>query len=610
MTGDSPINHVKKEPWLYAGIAACLLVCLPLCAKTLAGDWENHLWMVNYNARYLANHLAFPSTLNTQEIVGMAFPAFYGYLFFPFVSTFSTWLDANITLRVFALITFIAEFALVYTTIVKLTRDKFFGFLVGTCLVWAIYPLTNLFHRGAIPEFFATALLTCASVAWVRAIISETSSALKRWCNAAVLFLCFAAGIHPITALYGCIFFMGFVAITLLLKPQKQLKQILIAFAIPALIGSVCLSPWVISTARYNRQFQIAQSFHVIGFYRMTIDNIGLRLSPVPIPYRFLAHDAEIEHMGTPHLDAEVNVPLLLLLVYLTGSLMGQNRLSFRGRLGVCFMLLMAGLFTWFSVSNGFNKAGYFARSIQFSYRLVTYVNLCLLYGILIACWQQTSNVVSIRRQIVDSKLAYSALAVSGIALAFKLAFTLSLAPISQNFFAAQRSDTELLTLPKSFYGFEGYAMPGLAAPANADEIKSKTALPVAEGKQFGAVGETNLPPSGLTATNVQVFKWNKLTLDGKPIEQKMLKADKTFYALDANRRPAAKLNYELDPPKWWLFLHQLSFPLFFAWIIATIIMAIKALLIPAPSGPTAKIPSTSRQKAPGKLKVRGASKL
>jgi hypothetical protein len=253
-------------------VLCAILAAIPLFAKSFTIDWVNHTWMINYQARYLINHFSFPPTLNTTQIIGLPYPIFYGYLFFPVMALCSTIFDADMTVRFFALALFCAQALLAYTSLVKLTEDRRFSFIVAVILIWAIYPLTNLYHRAALPEFFATGLLTCSCIAWIRAICSDRTSQLRKWCNFAVLCLCAAAGTHPITAIYGICFFLILVGLSFLLKPPHRFKDIAIALLIPAAISTLCLAPWVMMAGKNSRKLQIAQSFHVIGFYPMTID--------------------------------------------------------------------------------------------------------------------------------------------------------------------------------------------------------------------------------------------------------------------------------------------------------------------------------------------------
>ncbi len=162
-------------------ILAAILAGLPLFAKAFDTDWVNDVWMINYQTRYLMHHFSFAHTLNTNQIVGLPYPIFYGYLFFPIMGLCSTIFDADMTVRFAALALFVLEALFAYTTLTKLTEDRRFSLVISALLVWAIYPLTNLYHRCALLEFFATGLLTCSLLSWIRALISQHRADMGKW---------------------------------------------------------------------------------------------------------------------------------------------------------------------------------------------------------------------------------------------------------------------------------------------------------------------------------------------------------------------------------------------------------------------------------------------
>ena len=56
-------------------------------------DWINHQWLAAYTGEYFRHHGSFPITINAPQESGMAFPVFYGTLFYPALGLFTSWLN-------------------------------------------------------------------------------------------------------------------------------------------------------------------------------------------------------------------------------------------------------------------------------------------------------------------------------------------------------------------------------------------------------------------------------------------------------------------------------------------------------------------------------------
>ncbi len=339
---------------LVAGVAAVLISALPLLTKSLPFDWDNHTWMVNYQAHYLLHHFQLTPVFNTDQLMGMCFPVFYGYLFFPFMSVFSTVFDANASIRFFVIALMLTQFTAIFAFFKRTTGDRVFAATVAALVAWAIYPLTNLYHRTAIPEFFATALLTCACITLLNAVSAKTAKTFVAWCNISVLALCAAAGSHPITAVYGLCFYALLLVASFALHRidrKQNIKVIVAALIVPGLIASFCLAPWVFATAKYHRHLHIARGFDQINFYPRSIDSLVLRISPIPVPSRMLTKHIKREHMNTPHLDAEFNTALLLLLIAFSISIYRRKEFRKTHLFILTAALLVSSICTYISIT-------------------------------------------------------------------------------------------------------------------------------------------------------------------------------------------------------------------------------------------------------------------
>src|SRR4051812_31488939 len=63
-------------------------------------DWINHKWLAGYFGEYFSQHRSWPVVINTSEVGGMAYPLFYGVLYYPVMGFFSHWIYPGFIMRV------------------------------------------------------------------------------------------------------------------------------------------------------------------------------------------------------------------------------------------------------------------------------------------------------------------------------------------------------------------------------------------------------------------------------------------------------------------------------------------------------------------------------
>lgn len=388
--GNDPFQR-SRSCWTAACIIAVLLPLLPLFQlhASFTGDWPCHIWLINYFGAYFAAHHTFPLTLNTVQMIGLAFPIFYGYLFFPLCGLLASLFEAEIVVRILAASLWTAEFILLYKLLVGKTGNRVFAYALTTCVLWAIYPLTNLYSRGAVPEFIATGLLTCALCLWLHALNSQRERQRMALCSLTVLLLTVSTGSHPITALYGLPFFCGFALLSLAQVPKRKALNLMLASILPICLSVICLLPWVMTTSTFAKKLCIADSFREVSYYRASLDDPLTRLSPVPRRDRHYIHRLRDEKVPSNTLDMQASLPLLMAFGWLL--VVGISRRLLHTRLLLALMVVVAATstFLFLSITPGsIDRIGFTARSIQFAYRLITYINLSALAGcLLIICF-------------------------------------------------------------------------------------------------------------------------------------------------------------------------------------------------------------------------------
>ena len=588
---------------------SCLLAAMFLPAIALLPpnlrfgklDWMNEIWLVNYFGEYFRQHHAFPSVINTRELVGAPYPVFYGYLFFPLLGVCSAALDGACIVRLFAAALWAVQFFLILRLLIVATGDRFFSFCIAAFVTWAGYPMTNLYNRGALTEFFATGFLSLAVVLWFFLLASRTQRDRLILANGVVFCLVFSAGAHPITALYGLFFFLGLMLLTAGLRPFSEFRRLFAPLAFPAFLGLLCLSPWIWAVLINIRQLGVG-GFNAVTYYTQTLDSIFVRLSPVPVPARFLTHLTD-EYVYTINLDSQISVPLLLTFAALARAAARRRDLKSTGKLPTALAIVWiatVGMIVFSVIPGSLDLLGYAARSIQFAYRLVTYVNLALLAGILLAYCCGPKPAADSPVPVVSFRLLILLLCLAGVSALFKLyrAWAVSSpAPATLLVRSPQQSDA-LLNLPGTFYGADAYCTPGDHGPVieNMSKFAQRISFLPEEGGNFGRIRPQpfTAKDSVWVATNIQDFKWNALLANGRPLPLQSLR-NKNGHFLAASPSPGAALSYSFRPDPLWSVLNAIALPLFLLWAAATMILSlwqlfrqIKGDSFPTPVAPEA----------------------
>src|SRR5262249_36493531 len=126
------------------------------------------------------------------------------------------------------------------------------------------------------------------------------------------LFFSLAAGCHPITALYGLVFMAG-LSLTVFARAGRAERPPIggrLGALLPAaLLALLLLAPWAYLCAKFNDKLHV-HSFGMM-FFKNDIDRWWVRLFPLPLDVRVWRHPQE--QVSTPHLDAQISIPLLLL---------------------------------------------------------------------------------------------------------------------------------------------------------------------------------------------------------------------------------------------------------------------------------------------------------
>ncbi len=563
----------KSRAWWIAALAIAfpLLRLWPLDGQFFI-DWVNHKWLAGFDGEYLRHHGTVPITMSTTREAGIPYPIFYGTLFYPALALFTSWLSPDLVIRLAVIVVTWLEFRCVSQALLRYDVSPWLARGVACIVIWATYPLTNLYHRGAIPEYVATALLTCIVATWFAMLRADSAAERRRLGLAIGLMFAFAAGTHPITALYS-IPMLGLLLVSAWSEHGRDRafwRGLVRALAAPVALVVVVLSPWLYALVKFQSSLRI--TIESVGGDMLfdANDTLGTRLTPVPYDSR------DLSGVNAPYLDTQVNVAAIVLvigwLVLLARHSRGAAIAGVRAT-AVCFVVF--ALFLWMSLSpTSYTLLPPLAKMLQIAYRAVTYQNLAMLVAtfMIVALVRRRGE-----RSVLESKwiavgLLAACVGLSAIGVAIKYVH----GSRSMNFrgttsLTASEADRQAwIALPPAFYGDFAYSTPVLygTLPPLTRKDGVGTRLPIGTNDEFGEPKPLRfaLPDEMWVLTSIQAFPWNHVILDGRDVPADELSSNGLLFAL---RVPAGEHTLELETREdtAWLVLRDVSFVVTAAWL-------------------------------------------
>lgn len=525
-------------------LGASLIPYLPLLdlKAKFYFDWNNHLWYLAYFGEYLKNHLWFPYVYNAHELVGNPGPIFYGRPLFAIGGGLATFLGASLAVRVLILGTFLLQFLFTFYAVEKISKNRKLAYVMAALQSWSIYPLTNIYHRSALPEFFAVALLHCLFCLW---FLAKDEGNKKPFVLMGLLFG-IVSQTHPISGIFGVLIIGPIWGLALGFNKKKGelLKNSFYFIGATALF----LSPWIYLLFRLSHNLSITLTAAHIGFFE-GIDSITTRLMGFPYDPRELT-----DHSGsTPCLDAQILLPYLFLGIWLTW-LGIKNRWNFQNKISAFVGWILFLFFLISSVSPyPWNLLPQFLQNVQFGYRLVSFINLSLFTLILFLI----SSV-----KIPKTKFANVALILlvvfqfSAVLIKDQRATTSYKWELIKGLFG--KDPETLLHTPFRNKSNHDYFTPTLYPELNRESILGVD-IPVKAGSEFGITGLAiaKLDSKTFVQTNVLAFPWNKIVVDGQMLKNDLMVRDFSF----AFELPPGDhtLEYRFEPDPVWSVLNLVS---------------------------------------------------
>ena len=578
------------------------------------GDWKNHLWYLEHFGQSI-KHGTLPIVLNTQQLVGMPNPLFYAQKFYTMAGCLSAFLGSALTIRFLVLSIFLLQFFHVYRATVKACAQPYIANCIAMMVTWAIYPLTNLYNRSALTEFFAIAFLTCAVAEFLCITLSQQEQVSKYDVTATGLFFTLAAITHPLTALFGGLFLGILTIIVLYVAPKQKSFKWLKYSLISAFLVLLILSPWLYMVAQFKSQlitfssFKNACLFQSGGLFSNIIANNNLsRLSPFPLDIGSIKLGIKVPHGNAPYLDAQITLPLIILLAglvyirhknvprHITASnqelsiktplmTQGKNHYSAPGtdenfeeackKLTTIEIGMFSGSFALFMLTfiesiyvNAFNLGGFF-NTLQFPFRLISYSNLALLVAVVVVLKGiQFKN--AFNRNTINVFLSVC-LTISFCAVIQKLVHGWANSSlVEENTTVWQplpfkTRNNLLYELPKDFWSND-YAVGTIPKSVWANRIF----FPVSPVNGEVEPLTVNITAPTLVITNVETFPWNHITVNGilnHPFSTINYQGNTAIFL------PKGKYILHFVPlvSDTWKYLDLISWILLIIWILKTI---------------------------------------
>lgn len=560
-------------------------------------DWYNHLWLVEYFGEYLRFHWTVPYVINTDQLTGLINPLFYGQKFYTALGCLSAYIGPSIAVRIGAFALIFLQFIHVERAFYESTRSKILSFTTGALLCWATYPLTNLYNRSALTEFFAVGFLnisvTCLVVLACRSLRNQ-----KSYYDAVAvgLFYVAAAATHPLTAFFGGIFIamLGGAIVVVV-----QNKWIIFTGMANAFGIGVILAPWLWLLAMFRNHIDIGNPsrnsamFRSEFFFPNSIDKFWSRICPFPLDLRSLERGVALP---TPYLDAQCIMGYFLLaglLAYLYFNSENKTGTS-RCLPGIMLAAALILFVVTFSVSIRPALSGMFGGFfdvLQFPYRLTSYINLSLLVivlalGELCGIIREDLKTLTIRVAVITTCLSIATCSVTVKLIHGNTARDYRPPDIGR--------EPTVLDLPSFFYGANDFAALGLYKETPAEFLEGTSIVPfrTRDKDQFGGTNSENiqLDRTTLVAFNIEPFPWNTLLINGNPVARDDLSyltvnRGEVKYSIIAIRMGPGnyRAEYRFAPERMWLHLEWISWfclVCWFAWWAILILRGAKRVLM------------------------------
>jgi hypothetical protein len=357
-----------------AALIAALMAPMVLTGSTFGSDWASHLWLIQMQADNIRS-LGHPSLFFQSGLGGFEpWYAFYGGTLYSLVAAVAV-ASGGHTLAAYIL-SFALTMAMVFGGFTWIARQAglrgWVAYVSGFFFLTSAYYMTDIYARGAWAETVATSAIPLV-IAGALALLRADS-----WRVGPVLAFVFAvvifSGSHNITLLYGCIFLLVVGVTGLLAAGRAWLPASRRAAAVAGLgVLAVGINLWfLLPNIAYEKNTTIGHSFTNPPKITGEIP-LGMLLDPL----RFSIPE---------HVTFDLQLPTLALLWSIVSLALCWRSLAPVWRrlagasivTGLVFVAPILAPEIWHAVPR-------ILWSLQFPYRLLPYVDFCVVALVMIA---------------------------------------------------------------------------------------------------------------------------------------------------------------------------------------------------------------------------------
>ncbi len=488
-------------------------------------DYVNHTWEIAYYADFFKNNGRFPIVINTTDIVGIAYPQFYGYLFYQ-VMGFLTFIVGSTT------IAYVLSSTIAFTLIFFLYSEIFvhilgkigidtryrYAMMISFLIICNPYILTNLYSRNAITEYYALLCMYLAVGSWILSLFKKPAIMKLGLWSFSAFSATFMLGTHPITAEWGGVMCICMILVTMpIVFKQVWCKKILLAAAVfEAALIIAAVSPWLYVTINNLSRLSINEGTGIVADIAPYLDsNYLTRLLPFPMDARSLM--SGLRDVSTPYLDLQINMPLAILYTASCIWIVCSKKAAAKekGVAGILFLLSIMMLVC------SATKSPFLLsilckvfRHIQFSYRLIAYVDLFAVFG---CCYNLFVLVRS--GSFGDCEKNFAVILIVCVTLGgHNYLIQMVHAQATANQIVVEKEP--VTSLPGTFYGLNAYCDHCIPSrdetpPNELMEVKIPVSL---DGLTKRTEFDTD--KKIFVSTNIQSARYNKVYLDGSRLHE------------------------------------------------------------------------------------------
>lgn len=515
MTMKEKVTHI---------LIGCIVILLPLLPLLIFRyfyvDWANNLWVIQYYTKWFREYHNFPQVINTtNDHVGMTNPLYYGYLYYQGMGFLAAVLGgARRAVILSALIMLIMIYEL-YTRLFMRILEHFghnvFWLVHGMVLLmlWSTYVITKMYGDGARSEYFAILLLYFVLGTWMYSLFQKNWYARLPWWIFSAAGMLIIAGTHPITTEIGG----GFMAVVILISLPYILKvrtdrvpTILTGFVLILLIAAA-IAPWLYVCNDSAADVLVSGNAVITGTKAGLIGNVINRIMPFPFDIDALFKGREVL---SPYFDLQINMPLAGVYLITLILLFRDKVVSVRQKaIGTGILLLTAVLFMLCSMDGLSEIVGRIFYSIQFPFRLITYVDLLILIGSIYDLFVLESVLQDTYRKIL-----FGAMLVCVTISAHNV-----LIQITQAYGVAGYYEEDISSdaAPGDFYWRDDYTLKSVPEiPADVGQKVVEVRIPLQEGKLQTADYTIHVDKAAVINTNIALSPYNRILLNGNRVEK------------------------------------------------------------------------------------------